>query len=80
MMKKLLKLENKKHQKFFKRTSKTIKNNNNLTFISTFNPNNSKIFDFVKSGVNTMVENNVNGFKSIRLIHAKLQSPNQKEV
>ena len=42
---------------------KTIENNNNLTFISTFNPNNPKTFDLVKSGVNRLVENNVNGFK-----------------
>ena len=53
------------------RQPKTIKNNNNLTFISTFNPNNPKIFDLIKSGVNTLVENNINGFKNIRLIHAK---------
>ena len=53
------------------RQPKKIENNNNLTFISTFNPNNSKIFDLVKSGVNAIVENNVNGFENIRLIHAK---------
>ena len=34
---------------------KTIENNK-LTFMSTFNPNNPKIFDLVKSGVNTLVE------------------------
>ena len=50
---------------------KTIENNNNLTFITTFNSNNPKIFDLVKSGVNTLVENNNNGFKNIRLIHEK---------
>ena len=47
--------------------------------IRTFNPNNSKIFDFVKSGVNALVENNVNGFKNIRLIHTKRQPPNLKK-
>ena len=41
------------------RQRKTIENNNNLTFISTFKPNNSKIFDLIKSGVNTLVT----GFK-----------------
>ena len=46
------------------RQPKTIENNNNLTFITTFNPNNPKIFDLVKSGVNTLVENNVNGLKT----------------
>ena len=30
---------------------KTIENKKNLTFIRTFNPNNPKIFDFLKSGL-----------------------------
>ena len=34
----------------------------------------------VKSGVNTLVENNVNDFKNIRLIHAKRQLPNLKKI
>ena len=55
-------------------------NNNNLTFISTFNPNNSKIFDLVKFRVDTLVENKVNGFKNIRLIHAKRQPQNLKRI
>ena len=38
------------------------------------------MFDLVKSGVNTLVENNVNGFKNIRLIHAKRQPPNLKII
>ena len=54
--------------------------NNILTFISTSNQNNSKIFDLVKSGVNTLVENNVNVFKNIKLIHAKRQPPNLKRI
>ena len=59
---------------------KTIENNNNLTFITTFNPSNPKIFDSLKSGVNILVENNVNSFKNIRLIHAKRQPPNLKRI
>ena len=62
------------------RQPKTIESNNNLTFISTFKPNNPKIFDLMKSGVNTLVENNVNGFKNIRLIHAERQPPNLKRI
>ena len=62
------------------RHPKTIENNNNLTFISTFNPNNRKIFDLVKSGVNTVVENNVNDFKNIKLIYTKRQPPNLKRI
>ena len=62
------------------RQAKTIENNNNLTFISTFNPDNPKIFDLIKPGVNTLVENNVNGFKNIRLVLAKRQPPNLKRI
>ena len=62
------------------RQPKKIENNNNLSFISTFNPNNPKIFDLVKSSVNTLVENNVNGFKNIRLIHVKRQPLNLKRI
>ena len=55
-------------------------NNNNLTFVSTFNTNNPKIFDLVKSGLNTLVENNVNGFKNIRLIHCKTTASKSKNL
>ena len=61
------------------RQPKTMENNNNLTFISTLNRNNPKIFDLVKSSVNTLVENSVNGFKNM-LIHAKRQPPNLKRI
>ena len=36
-----------------------------------FQPNNPKIFDLLKSGVNTLVANNFNRFKNIKLIHTK---------
>ena len=61
------------------RQAKTIENNN-LTFISIFNPNNPKIFGLLKSGVNTLVKNNVNGFKNIKLIHPKLHPLNLKRT
>ena len=61
------------------RQAKTIENND-LTFISIFNPNNPKIFGLLKSGVNTLVKNNVNCFKNIKLIHAKLHPPNLKRT
>ena len=57
---------------------KTIGDNINLTFTTTFNPNNPKIFGLIKSGFNILVENNVNGFKNIRLIYAKRQPPDLK--
>ena len=60
------------------RHPKTCKNNNNLTFVSTFNTNNPPKIDLLKSGLNALVENNVNGFKNIRLIHAKRQPLNLK--
>ena len=59
---------------------KTIENSNNLTFISTCKPNKPKIFDLVKSGVNALVENYVNIFKNIRLIHTKRQPANLKRI
>ena len=59
---------------------KTIENSNNLTFISTCKPNKPKIFDLVKSGINALVENYVNIFKNIRLIHTKRQPPNLKRI
>ena len=34
----------------------------------------------VESGVNTQVESDVNGFKDIKLIHAKKQLLNQKRI
>ena len=59
------------------RQPKTIENNN-LTFISTFNPNNPKICDLVKSDVNTLVENNVNDFKNVRLNSCKTTASKSK--
>ena len=49
------------------RQTKTIENNNNLTFISTLDTNSPKILDLVKSGVNTQLENSVNDFKNISI-------------
>ena len=43
---------------------KTIANNNNIIFKSTFSPSKLKIFDLVKSCINTLFENNVNAFTS----------------
>ena len=85
ILKKLLKLEYKKALKIPQptplRQPKTIeKNPSNLAFISTLNASNPKIVDFVKSGINTLVENSVNGFKSIKLIVAKRQPPKLKIV
>ena len=50
------------------------------TIVENNNQNNPKIFYLAKSGVNAVVENNVNGFKKIRLIHGKQQPPNIKRV
>ena len=80
---KLLKLEYKKTlqipQKELDRPI-VIENSNNLTFINTFNPNNLKIFDLVKSGANTLAENNVNGCKSMKLIYANRQTSESKRL
>ena len=62
------------------RQPKTTVNKNNLTFISTFNPNNPKVYSLIKSSVKTLDNNNVDGFKNINLIHAKRQPPNLKRI
>ena len=43
-------------------------------------PKQGKIFDLVKSGVNKLFENNVNGFKKIKLIYGKRQPPNLRRI
>ena len=45
------------------RQPKTIEKNSNLAFICTFNPNSPKLVNLIKSGVNTLAENGVNGIK-----------------
>ena len=62
------------------RQPKVINDENNLTFISTFNPNNPNIYNLIKTSVKTLENNNVNGFKNINLIHAKRQPPNLKRI
>ena len=42
--------------------------------------NNPKKFDLVKFGANAVVENNDNGFKNIKLIHARQQPLNLKRI
>ena len=61
------------------RLPKTIENNNNLTFKSTLNLNNPKIFNLVKSGVNTLVENNGNGFKKHQVHSCKMPASKSKK-
>ena len=34
-------------------------------------PTIQQVFDLIKTGVNTLVQNNANDFKDIRLIHVK---------
>ena len=50
------------------------------TIVEKNNPNNPNIFDLLKSAANTLVENNVNGFKNIMLIHARRQLLNLKRI
>ena len=43
-------------------------NENILPFITTFNPNNPNIYSTIKSSVNCLKNNSVNGFHNIKLI------------
>ena len=62
------------------RKPKTITNDKNLAFVSTFNPNNPNIFPLIQNAVRTLSVNNVNGFKDIKLVHGKRQAPNLKNI
>ena len=64
------------------RKPKTNENDKNMiTFISTHNPNNPNIFPKINEALNTLINNNVDGFKKdSKLIQAKRQSNNLKKI
>ena len=45
----------------------------------TITYNQQNLVHLIKPGVNTLVEDNVNGFKGLELIHAKGKPPNWKK-
>ena len=51
-----------------------------LSFISTFNPNNSSVYDAIKNSVEVRMRNIVPGSESIKLVTSKRQPPNLKKV
>ena len=62
------------------RQPKVFQNNNNLSFITTFNPNNPNSFDIAKKSIECLKQNNVNGFQNISLLQSKRQPPNLKRI
>ena len=51
-----------------------------IPYISTYNPNNSQIFDTVKSTFESLKHNEVPGFKDLSIIQSKRQAPNLKRI
>ena len=51
-----------------------------LPSISTFNPNNSAVYNAIKNSVEVLKRNNVPGFESIKLINSMRQPPNLKKL
>ena len=62
------------------RTPKTIQNEDILPFVSTHNPNNSNPFNLIKSSIECLKHNKVDGFESVKVIHSKRQAPNLKKL
>ena len=51
-----------------------------LPSISTFNPNNSAVYNAIKNSVEVLKRNNVPGSESIKLINSMRQPPNLKKL
>jgi len=62
------------------RKPKVCENKKAVAFVSTYNPNNPKVFHLIKSAVNTLKDNKVKGFQNLELIHARRQAPNLKRI
>ena len=59
------------------RLTKTLKN---CQIKTTFNPNNPNIYSTIKSTINCLKNNSVNGFFNMKLIQSKHQPPNLKKL
>ena len=54
---------------------------NKIPFVSTYNPNNPNLFPEINAVLNTLINNNVNGFnKDLKIIKAKRQGKNLKKI
>ena len=62
------------------RTPKTISNDNSLSFITTYNPNNPNVYEMVGKSVECLERNKVDDFENLRVRKSKRQAPNLKEI
>ena len=62
------------------RTPKTILNDNSLSFITTYNPNNPNFYEMKQKSVECLKRNKVDGFENLRVIKSKRQAPNLKNI
>ena len=51
-----------------------------LAFVTTYNPNNPKVFSNIQNTVKTLKNNRVKGFENVKLIHGRRQAPNLKRL
>ena len=61
-------------------TPKTILNDNKLSFITTYNPNNPNFYEMIEKSVECLKRNKVDGFENLRVIESKWQAPNLKKI
>ena len=62
------------------RTPKTISNDNSLTFITTYNPNNPNVYEMTDKSVECLKRNKVDGFENLKVTKGKWQVPNLKRI
>ena len=60
-------------------TPKIISNDNSLLFITTYNPNNPKVYEMIDKSVECLKRNKLGGFENLRVIKSKRQVPNPKK-
>ena len=62
------------------RTPKTISNDNSLPFITTYNPNNPKVYEIIDKSAECLKRNKVHGFENLKVIKSKREAPNLKRI
>ena len=61
-------------------TPKTISNDNSLTIIKTYKPNDQNLYEMIDKSVECWKQNKVDGFENLRVIKRKRQVPNLKKI
>ena len=61
-------------------TLKTLSNDNNLPFITTYNPNNPNVYEMIDKSVECLKRNKADGFENLWVIKTELQVPNLKKI